>query len=570
MKNSERLAQQLSWITLIALALLAGWEGLLDLPMLMVFGIAIIGYGVIPLIRFAHKIWTLLIFDSLIAVALIFFSGGPAASLIWAGLLPVIGISVRKGLLASLGVVLGLFFLLFLTTFSTISFGELLEIVSLPLLTILFVGLISAFLSNQLALHSIQSLTIERNRVEEAARLERERKQSMFEVSETLSTALDFDQVLELALDLIDSSINENVAERNNLHSAVLLVSDGGFRLAAARRHSYADLELTFKGKTGVLAKVVAEGQAQLIEHPERDEELARISIIDTSNVALCCPLNAGLDLFGLLLITHEKIDYFSNDRMVQIEAIAQQLSSALRNAQLYDSLEYEKERISHIEEQARRQLARNLHDGPAQSIAAIAMRVNLARRLLEKDVSAASDELFRVEELARRTTKEIRHMLFTLRPEILEKDGFAAAIYDLSEKIEDRYQRSIQLDLDAKAVKKMDLGRQGVLFNVAVEGLSNAVKHAEAENIRLRLKEFERDIAYIEIVDDGKGFVPFSEENRAMHADQSGLRNMQDRIELLNGLLRIESEAGKGSNIQIWIPMNEKAAAKLRQRLDI
>jgi signal transduction histidine kinase len=79
------------------------------------------------------------------------------------------------------------------------------------------------------------------------------------------------------------------------------------------------------------------------------------------------------------------------------------------------------------IQEEARKKIARDLHDGPTQSIAAIAMRVNFARRLMERDFKAASEELYKIEELARRTTKEIRHMLFTLRPLVLESQGLVA-----------------------------------------------------------------------------------------------------------------------------------------------
>ena len=100
--------------------------------------------------------------------------------------------------------------------------------------------------------------------------------------------------------------------------------------------------------------------------------------------------------------------------------------------------VEREKERITEVQEEARRKMARDLHDGPTQSLAAIAMRLNYARRLLERDEPTALDELQKVEDLARSTTKELRHMLFTIRPLILESQGLVPALFQLAAKIKD------------------------------------------------------------------------------------------------------------------------------------
>ena len=89
------------------------------------------------------------------------------------------------------------------------------------------------------------------------------------------------------------------------------------------------------------------------------------------------------------------------------------------------------------VEEDARTKLARDLHDGPTQSISAIAMRLNFVRLLLGRDPQKVKDELFKLENLARRTTKEIRTMLFTLRPVVLETQGLAAAVEQLAEKFQ-------------------------------------------------------------------------------------------------------------------------------------
>jgi len=90
------------------------------------------------------------------------------------------------------------------------------------------------------------------------------------------------------------------------------------------------------------------------------------------------------------------------------------------------------------VQEEARKKLARDLHDGPTQSVSAIAMRLNLIRMMLTRAPEKVEDELIRAEDLARRTTKEIRHMLFTLRPLVLESQGLHAALEAMAEKMLD------------------------------------------------------------------------------------------------------------------------------------
>jgi signal transduction histidine kinase len=92
--------------------------------------------------------------------------------------------------------------------------------------------------------------------------------------------------------------------------------------------------------------------------------------------------------------------------------------------------------------------LARDLHDGPTQSVAAIAMRVNLARRMMKKNVKGTEEELEKIEELAHRTTKEVRHMLFTLRPLILESQGLTAALEAMAEKMRETFGQNVIINV--------------------------------------------------------------------------------------------------------------------------
>jgi len=228
--------------------------------------------------------------------------------------------------------------------------------------------------------------------------------------------------------------------------------------------------------------------------------------------------------------------------------------------------LEQEKERMMEIQEEARKKLARDLHDGPTQSVAAIAMRVNFARRLMERDVSAAAEELYKIEDLARRTTKEIRHMLFTLRPLVLESQGLTAALESMAEKMRETFNQNVVLDIDKNVEDELEIAKQGVIFAIVEEAVNNARKYAEAAHIWVRLKPIQKDIAVLEIQDDGKGFDTAAVDASYETRGSLGMINMRERTELVNGIINIASAVGKGTRIQVVIPLTEEADDRLHR----
>jgi signal transduction histidine kinase len=237
----------------------------------------------------------------------------------------------------------------------------------------------------------------------------------------------------------------------------------------------------------------------------------------------------------------------------------------ALQNARLYRDLEQEKERIAEIQEDARRKLARDLHDGPTQSIGAIAMRVNFARRLVQRDPEKAGEELFKIEELARRTTKEIRQMLFTLRPLVLESEGLVEALRQLAEKTLENHEQNVIVEAKDNVVADMEVGKQGVIFFIVEEAVSNARKHARAKHIWVRLKK-RSDVLQLEIEDDGVGFDVESVQANYEQRGSLGMINLYERTELVNGILKFDSKPGRGTRITVAIPMTNEAAEKLHR----
>ena len=179
----------------------------------------------------------------------------------------------------------------------------------------------------------------------------------------------------------------------------------------------------------------------------------------------------------------------------------------------------------------------------------------------------SAAEELYKVEELARRTTKEIRHMLFTLRPLVLESQGLVAALQAMAEKMRDTYNQKMSVEVDQSLLAEVEIGKQTVIFYIVEEAVNNARKHAQASNVWVRFKRQGSDLALLDIIDDGVGFdlamVGMNYETRG----SLGMVNLRERTDLINGLMRLDSAAGKGTTIQVIIPLTDKAADRLRQR---
>src|SRR4029079_5669261 len=191
-------------------------------------------------------------------------------------------------------------------------------------------------------------------------------------------------------------------------------------------------------------------------------------------------PLRAGFETYGVVIYGHPRASFFDDDQRALLVAVVNQAIIALQNAQLYRSLREEKERLIDVQEEAQKKLARDLHDGPTQAVAALAMRANFVRRLMDRDPKAASEELFKMEDLARKTTKEIRHMLFTLRPLILESQGLTAAVQQLAEKIKENHNQEVIVESEPDLDERLEISYQGVLFYIIEEAVNNARKHAQ------------------------------------------------------------------------------------------
>jgi signal transduction histidine kinase len=467
--------------------------------------------------------------DLVLAGVFYWVQGGIRGPAFWVGFLPILTGSIYFEIWgAFIAAVLFAGFVVFTATREDAA--QLPSSVTIAALLSLL-GLLFGFLGRRLIVHMRRNREVFLNSEEKKRAVQNERLRAIYELTSTLSSTLSYKRVLE-----------------------------------SARRLTSADMRVTFDGAEGVLKKALDEGEPVVFKDIGYDPELGRVIALRNCTSGYCFPLRSGFNVYGVLLFAHPDPNYFTADRRSLLEIIGRQSVIAIQNARLYQDLVEEKERMVEVHEEARKKLARDLHDGPTQSVAAMAMRLNITKRILAKDVNAAGEEIIKLEELAQRTTKEIRHMLFTLRPLILESQGLTAALQAMADKMQETYNQKVTINVDERVTTQLEMGKQGVIFYIIEEAVNNARKHAAAETIAVRLQQMDIGIALLEIVDNGVGF-----DVRAMaqaydkRANSSlGMVNLRERAELVNGVLQIESAPGQGTKVQVYIPLTEEATDRL------
>lgn len=567
---ADWFAISLRWIILVGFVVSLGLGGKLEiavswpLGLMIAWNLSMTGLAGMNIRMKAHRPVNFLV-DIILAGLFFWSQGGLRGPAAWAGILPILTGSIFFELLGALiaSVVFSA-----LMIYMGLQAGDGLPIVIIFSVSMVALSLMFGFLGQRLIVHMRKNRELWLDSEDKRSAMQAERMRAIYELTSALSSTLSYKRVLESALNMSASALNPDPEQLHNdpLVGVVMLFNGGKLRVGSARRFTTADMRVTFDASEGILKKTIDEGEPIFFKDVGYDPELGRVIALRNCTSGYCFPLRSGFNVYGVLLFAHPESEYFTKERRNLLDIIGRQAVIAIQNARLYQDLVEEKERMVEIHEEARKKLARDLHDGPTQSVAAIAMRLNIMRRLLAKDVKAASEEVVKLEELAHRTTKEIRHMLFTLRPLILESQGLVAAIQAMADKMMETYSQKVTHNIEERVTTQLEMGKQGVIFYIIEEAVNNARKHAAAEVIAVSLTQMEPGIALLEIADNGLGFdVKAVTEAYDKRANSSlGMVNLRERSELVNGLLQIDSAPGKGTKIQVYIPLTEEAADRL------
>jgi len=271
----------------------------------------------------------------------------------------------------------------------------------------------------------------------------------------------------------------------------------------------------------------------------------------------LCAPLVTRDRVIGALQILNKAQGaHFDDDDLDMLTAFAAQSATAIESARLYQDLRRERDRLIVVDEEARRRLARDLHDGPAQMLASMIMTVEFIQRLLDRHPEQVPEELAELRNLGERALYQVRTLLFELRPVILETRGLAPALEAYVERQQGEGDLEYHLDVGGFAGGgRLIPTAERAIFDIIQEAVGNVRKHARARNVWITLAVAD-DQLLAGVRDDGRGFDV--ERMKAEYAQRSslGMLNMEERAQAVGGMLSIRSQPGAGTTVELSAPL--------------
>lgn len=246
-----------------------------------------------------------------------------------------------------------------------------------------------------------------------------------------------------------------------------------------------------------------------------------------------------------------------------QITVVMNYLSSDLK--QIGEVLEDAKQKqdfglkIIEAQEEERKRLSREIHDGPAQMMANVMMRSDLIEKIYrERGAEEAIMEIRNLKKMVRDALYEVRHIIYDLRPMALDDLGLVPTLKKYLQTIEEYFNGTNIRFMYIGEARRLPANYEVALFRLIQESVQNAMKHAEASEVVVKL-EFQRDFLTVIVRDNGKGF-----DVNQKKPNSFGLIGMRERVELLEGELSLDSKPGKGTIVIIQVPV--AVESKLKQ----
>ncbi len=287
--------------------------------------------------------------------------------------------------------------------------------------------------------------------------------------------------------------------------------------------------------------------------HHESPLVLSRRDVFeaDVEHIAVI-PLRLGDRPLGSLIFATERENTYTRHHMTFLSAIASQTALMVQTARLYERLEQQ----AILEERTR--LAREIHDGLAQSLAFIRMKLYQLQQWLEQGQQNRVDEALRlIKQVVEEAYLDAREAIEGLRLPVNDRRTFNQALEDYTQRFTARTGIPVDLNLDDL---QLPPNVQVQLLRVVQEALTNARKHARATHIWVRLEQ-EMDTVRFTIEDNGVGFDPHMTRDHR----RFGLQIMAERVESLGGHIHIWSKRGQGTRIEVVLPVSHASIGEVR-----
>jgi signal transduction histidine kinase len=249
-------------------------------------------------------------------------------------------------------------------------------------------------------------------------------------------------------------------------------------------------------------------------------------------------------ELLGALSVRMPAADPMSPTKEKLVRDLAAQAGLVLRNVRLVEDLRASRQRLVAAQDEERRRLERNIHDGAQQQLVALAVKARLARQLTERDPTKTAEMLVQIEVETQTALEDLRDLARGIYPPLLADRGLVAALEAQSRKA------SLPVRVEAGAVGRYSADVEATVYFCALEALQNVAKYADADATVIRLSQTNGSLSF-EVVDQGRGFDPDAV------ATGSGLQGMADRLAAVGGSLEIRSAPGEGTTVAGRVPVH-------------
>jgi signal transduction histidine kinase len=375
-------------------------------------------------------------------------------------------------------------------------------------------------------------------------------------VGQALVTNFDLNEFLthtmQLATDVMDAGASALMLIDEQRGDLVFEVSHGGGGDFLRRQRISID--------EGIAGWVARSGKPTVANNARSDPRFnpqvdVRTGFLTQSIAAV--PLKIKGRTIGVLEVLNKYSGDFDVEDMRLLTSIGGQAAIAIENARLYSSVREERDRIIQAQEDVRRELARNLHDGTVQMLSAISMSLDHLQRLLEITPEAALSELDALRRLVHQATREARVVLFELRPIILETQGLVPTLESYVSQLNEAKRLSVHFE-PAVLPSQFDTKIAGTIFSIVQEAVNNIKRHAAANNVWISMSTTP-DTLVVQVRDDGRGFDVATVERDYEQRGSFGMLNMRERTRLIEGHLDIQSRMeppNQGTIIHLRVPL--------------
>jgi signal transduction histidine kinase len=248
-------------------------------------------------------------------------------------------------------------------------------------------------------------------------------------------------------------------------------------------------------------------------------------------------------ELLGALSVRMPAADPMNPAKEKLVRDLAAQAGLVLRNVRLVEDLRASRQRLVAAQDEERRRLERNIHDGAQQQLVALAVKARLARQLTERDPAKTAEMLAQIEAETQTALEDLRDLARGIYPPLLADRGLVAALEAQSRKA------SVPVSVEADAVGRYSADVETTVYFCTLEALQNVAKYADADGTVIRLSQSNGSLSF-EVVDEGRGFDPDAV------ATGSGLQGMADRLAAVGGSLEIRSAPGRGTTVAGRVPV--------------